>query len=76
MDEIVNIFIGTEPKTEIARKVLEYSIRKNTEVKLNIKNLMGESWTSDSKLHIGTGFSLLRWSIPEIMDYDLGYAQG
>lgn len=71
---MINIFIGTEPKTEIARKVLEHSILTQTKHrdKIQFKPMLGEDWAEKSQAAIkasGTGFSLLRWSIPERMEY-------
>ena len=70
----IKVFIGTEPKTEIARKVLEFSILQNTEQSIEFPPLCGEeSWDVRPPTRVGTGFSLLRWKIPELCDYK-GYA--
>lgn len=69
---MIKIFIGTEPKTEIARKVLEYSILKNTTVpssKIEFVPMLGENWITRPGLGVGTGFSLFRWDIPKRCDY-------
>jgi lipopolysaccharide biosynthesis glycosyltransferase len=67
--ETIRICIGCEAKTEIPRKVLEFSIRKhlNPNFKVEFYPMMGESWINRSAatLGIGTGFSLQRWLIPE-----------
>lgn len=69
MKEPIRIFIGTEPKTEIARKVLECSIRRRTDpaVKIEFTPMLDDPfWEYDAKdLRQGTGFSLRRWLIPE-----------
>lgn len=68
----INIFVGTEPKTEIARKVLEYSILKNTKLskeKILFHPMLGEDWRINPPNGVGTGFSLLRWDIPRRMNY-------
>jgi hypothetical protein len=62
----VRIFVGTEPKTEIARKVLECSIRRRTDSEVEITPMIGPKWEYDTKgFKQGTGFSLRRWMIPE-----------
>lgn len=66
---MINIAIGTEPRTEIAKKVLEYSIIKNTSSKINFKYLMGEDYTDRGPNNQGTGFSLLRFKTPEIFEF-------
>lgn len=70
----IRICIGTEPKTEIARKVLEYSILQNTKREVKFYPMMGTEWkTFDSKEHklgMGTGFSLQRWQIPKFFNYE------
>lgn len=66
---MIKVFIGTEPKTEIARKVLEYSILKNTNYKVQFFPMMGQDWTIKPPLGVGTGFSLLRWDIPRRCNY-------
>lgn len=71
----IRIFIGTEPKTEIARKVLEYSIVKNTVEPDQIQciPMMGNDWINRAETYLGTGFSLLRWDIPQRCNYE-GFA--
>lgn len=61
----VRIFVGTEPKTEIARKVLEFSIRRRTECEVEFTPMIGPTWEyPHADLRVGTGFSLRRWMIP------------
>jgi len=64
----IKVFIGSEPKTKIVKKVLEYSIRKHTKADILFPGLEGEDdWRErkDAKHQgVGTGFSLLRWDIP------------
>lgn len=69
MTEAIRIVIGTEPRTEIARKVLEYSILKHTKSRIDFHSLMGQDYYDRGKLGEGTGFSLLRFSIPEMFNY-------
>lgn len=66
---MIRVFIGTEPKTEIARKVLQYSIKKFTSSKVEFFPMMGEDWILRPPSGIGTGFSLFRWDIPKRCDY-------
>ena len=63
--ETVKIFIGTEPKTEIALRVLIHSIKKRTKWPVEITPMIGDSWTYPTNgISVGTGFSLRRWMIP------------
>ncbi len=65
LGERVRVFIGTEPKTEIARKVLECSIRRRTNADVEFVPMIGKEWQYDhSEFKVGTGFSLRRWMIP------------
>jgi hypothetical protein len=61
----IRVCIGTEPRTEIPRKVLEHSIRKHTDRPLELHALSGGDWSGTGPLQQYTGFSLLRWTIPE-----------
>lgn len=72
------IYIGSESKTEIAKLVLQHSIIKNTTKKVSFPELTSDdNWkkSNESKIspYVGTGFSLLRWKIPELMNFD-GFA--
>ena len=69
----IKIFIGTEPKTNIPLKVLAYSIEKHASVPIQIIKMMGKDWTIRPNAFIGTGFSLLRWDIPRVCEYQ-GFA--
>jgi hypothetical protein len=61
----VRVFIGTEPKTEIARKVLQCSITRRTEASVEFVPMIGPAWEYPTEgFHQGTGFSLRRWMIP------------
>lgn len=61
----IRIFIGTEPKTEIARKVLEHSIRRHTLSNVICTPMIGSEWEYPTEgIQVGTGFSLRRWMIP------------
>lgn len=73
---MLKIFIGTEPKTEIARKVLENSILRHSSLKeeqVEFIPMLGEGWRDVKSTKHGTGFSLNRWRIPEMCDYQ-GFA--
>ncbi len=65
----VKIYIGTEPRAEIAKRVLQYSIVKHTASAPEFIDLSGEDWKDYGDKGQGTGFSLLRWSIPERESY-------
>jgi len=80
MSNKIKIFIGSEPKTFIAQKVLEFSILEQSAKPDHIEFCdlsSDDNWTerTPSGLHsvLGTGFSLLRWDIPRRCDY-AGYA--
>lgn len=61
----IRVFIGTEPKTEIARKVLECSIIRRTDAQVEFYPMIGREWEySTEGIKVGTGFSLRRWMIP------------
>ena len=66
----IRVFIGTEPKTEIARKVLEHSIRRRTAAEVVFRPMIGQEWEySLEGIKVGTGFSLRRWMIPAACDF-------
>lgn len=78
MSNQIRVFIGSEPKTEIPKKVLEYSILKNTKSQVVFPGLdSNDSWSERAKegwrSTLGTGFSLLRWEIPERCNFE-GFA--
>jgi len=65
MPDPIRIFIGTEPKTELARLVLQHSILRHTDVKVEFVPMIGPKWEYPTEgLQHGTGFSLRRWMIP------------
>ena len=60
----IRVFIGTEPKTEIARKVLECSIIRRTDADVIFTPMIGLNWEYPTdEIVVGTGFSLRRWMI-------------
>lgn len=63
----IRICIGTERRTTVARKVLEHSIRRNlrAEVEVEFELLEGGDWSGSGPEQQYTGFSFLRWTIPE-----------
>lgn len=68
--ERVRVFIGTEEKTEIARKVLQVSIQRNTEMVVDFIPMIGKEWEYSTKgITVGTGFSLRRWMIPKFCGF-------
>lgn len=73
--EEITVCVGTETKTNIPCKVLMHSILKRTKNPIRFCLMEGESWThlSNRQLGQGTGFSLMRWKIPEYLKYQ-GYA--
>lgn len=71
MADKIHIWIGTEQKTNLPCKVLQYSILKNSKSQIQFYTQPGFSWKDRRyvKLGLGTGFSLQRWVIP----WQLGY---
>ena len=70
----IRVLIGTEPKTEIARKVLEHSIRRHTISTVVCTPMIGPAWEYPiAGIQVGTGFSLRRWLIPAACNWK-GYA--
>lgn len=73
MTDKIRIAIGSEPKTFIPLQVLKHSILKHSSSPENIEfiDLHGTHWTSlkESRLGVGTGFSLHRWFIPELCNF-------
>ena len=66
----IKVFIGTEPKTEIARKVLQHSIQRRTTSIVTFTPMIGAEWEYATEgLQVGTGFSLRRWMIPEACNW-------
>jgi hypothetical protein len=62
---MIRIFVGTEPKTYLAQRVLEHSIRRHTQAEVQITPMIGPDWEYDLQgTSQGTGFSLRRWMIP------------
>lgn len=68
--DTIRVCIGTEPKTEIARKVLEHSIRKRTKHPVEFTAMIGREWEYRHDFKVGTGFSLRRWMIPERFNWE------
>ncbi len=70
-DDPIRICIGTEPRMEIPRKVLEFSIRKHAGAghRLEFHPLVGGDWQGTGPDGQYTGFSLLRWTIAETFRY-------
>lgn len=67
----IRIFLGTEPKTLIAEKVLAHSIRRNTGAAVEITPMIGPAWEYPTEgIKVGTGFSLRRWMIPYACRWD------
>lgn len=65
LGEKVRVFIGTEPKAEIARKVLQCSISRRTNSEVEFVPMIGKEWQYPTDgIQVGTGFSLRRWMIP------------
>ena len=67
----IRICIGTESRTEIPRKVLQFSIEEHAAAgtRFEFHPLSGGDWRGTGPLRQYTGFSLLRWTIAERFDY-------
>lgn len=63
MDDKIRIYVGTEPKTEIFRIVLEHSIKTRTKSDVIVTPMIGPGWEIPPDMPAGTGFSLRRWLI-------------
>lgn len=69
--DTIRIFIGTEPKTHLAQKVLEFSIQRRTKAQVAFTPMIGPEWEYPIKgITVGTGFSLRRWMIPSACGWD------
>lgn len=65
MSDPIRIFVGTEPKTEVYRHVLQHSITSRTKAEVEFTPMIGRKWEYPTAgLQVGTGFSLRRWMIP------------
>lgn len=69
--ERVQIYVGSETKTEIMLQVLAYSILKRTQRDVDIVPMRDGDplWQIPEGLPKGTGFSLRRWLIPSRREY-------
>jgi hypothetical protein len=68
---MIRVFIGSHKKFERVEPVIEYSIRKHASEPVEINIMRPEYYDcTDSGC---TGFSLIRWEIPRICNYE-GYA--
>lgn len=66
----IRIFIGTEPKTRVAARVLEFSIRRHTQSPVEVTYMEGPQWEYPlDGIRVGTGFSLRRWMIPKACEW-------
>lgn len=62
---MIRVFIGTEPKTYVAQRVLEFSILQRTKMAVEFTPMIGPAWEYPlDGIKVGTGFSLRRWMIP------------
>lgn len=74
MADPIRVFVGTEPKTQVAYKVLAHSIRAHTTRPVDITPMVGPAWEYPTDgIKVGTGFSLRRWMIPNACGWK-GYA--
>ncbi len=67
----MRIYIGTESKTLIAQKVLEYSIVRRASVPVELVPMVGSAWEYPTGgIPVGTGFSFRRWMIPRATEWE------
>lgn len=65
---MIRVCIGTEPKMELPRRVLEHSILRRTKTPVEFFPMIGNSW---EEVPGGvTGFSFKRWRIPFHFNYE------
>lgn len=63
----VKVFVGTEPKQWLASEVLRYSILRRTKATVDIQEL--KYLPIQLNIPMYTGFSIYRYSIPELCNY-------
>jgi len=69
MDNPIRICIGTEPCTEIPRKVLQYTILKHAASPESIEFHSLTDGPELAPIRSATGFSMQRWRVPEFFGY-------
>lgn len=70
MPDPIRVFIGSEPRAEIARLVLEDSILRATSRPVEFTPMLGKGWEDDvTGIPVGTKFSLRRFLIPRQCGY-------
>lgn len=62
---MIRVVIGTEPNQYVPQKVLEYSIRTNTEAEVDIRFV-----TQAERRMGGTNFGFVRFHVPEIFGFE------
>lgn len=67
MDEPIKVFVGTEPKQWLPSEVLRYSIARRTKAPFEFQELKYLPIKLDIPMY--TGFSIFRYSIPELCGY-------
>lgn len=67
MTDTLKVFVGTEPKQWLASEVLRYSIASRTKAQLDFQELKHLPIQLDLPMY--TGFSIYRYSIPELCGY-------
>ncbi len=71
MSKPIRIFVGVEPKTVIAYRVLAHTIRKHASRPVDITPMIGAGWDYPvDGIKVGTGFSLRRWMIPHRCNWE------
>jgi len=73
----LNVFVGTQPEQMLATKLLEYSIKKKTSLKINVQALYKAVESKNIKIprpvdksnYPRTPFSFQRFAIPELSGY-------
>lgn len=70
-DEVVRIFIGADRSQQVAVKVLEYSIKRNTNAKVEVIPMidLNVPQPKDPRNGQRTGFSYSRFCIPKLAGY-------
>src|SRR5437762_14341090 len=71
MDDILDIFVGTDRSQLLAVSILEYSIRRHTQQKVRVCPLIDLDLPepNDIRQSSRTNFSFARFTIPELKGY-------
>lgn len=67
----LNIYIGSDDRVLVARKVLEFSILRRSTTPVTLTPMEGKEWEYPTGgIPVGTGFSFRRWMIPKAAGWE------